>query len=765
MEKTNNGQKQKIAVLGGGMAALTAIYELTNDPGWQDRYDITVYQMGWRLGGKTTTGRGPSGRIEEHGIHILQGWYDNLFRLIREVFDERRKFKLAPDNPFQEWQEAFHRDNSTLMTEFSPAENQWVNWPIIFRDNDLTPGEGGPPPVSDKINEALDMLIELLLGSPFQKRSGCLSWIPGWILKKAFGKEEEGASLFAVPDAARTPERTRPDWWATLSAEVDQTWGHLKSPRPLHFLHHSRMLAGELKSGAARNAEVPPHSKIVQLLEEALPWLRNLLEHWAARHTRFRHILISVEFGITVIKGLLDDVYDPQTHKLNFGAINHLDFREWLAQHGASAFLLCSPLVRFFYTGTFSNFHGKNGLIAAGTALHGVVMTSGYKGAFVWQFKAGTGDTLVVPLYQVLQHRGVHFRFFQKVQQVHYSETGNIEEITMEEQVRLRKDVEAYQPLIKVKNIDAWPAEPLYDQLDPEQAKALQKDKINLEMAWTSWKGASYPLKRETDFDQIILGIPIGVLGGDQGICKEIIDKVEAWKDMYDNVRTVATQSMQLWLKPGLEELGMEFDEWGLNKEHMPNLVTYANPMYSWIDMSLTLNQEDWAPDNEPATLIYYTGSLKDPAVLPPFSDSSFPQKALHEVIVTSAQWLRDNMGWFWPKATTMEWPQGLDFSLLMNSEPEKPASTDMERLERQFFRANYNPTDRYTLSLPKSAAYRLKAGASGFDNLVLTGDWIDFGLNLGYIEGAVIAGIQAANAMRERLGLEPGRLEWVQEF
>ena len=43
---------QKIAILGGGVGAMTAAWSLTSVPDWQDRYEITVYQMGWRLGGR-----------------------------------------------------------------------------------------------------------------------------------------------------------------------------------------------------------------------------------------------------------------------------------------------------------------------------------------------------------------------------------------------------------------------------------------------------------------------------------------------------------------------------------------------------------------------------------------------------------------------------------------------------------------------------------------------------------------------------------------
>lgn len=44
-------QKQKIAVLGAGPAGLAAAYRLASGEN-RGKYDITVYQMGSRLGGK-----------------------------------------------------------------------------------------------------------------------------------------------------------------------------------------------------------------------------------------------------------------------------------------------------------------------------------------------------------------------------------------------------------------------------------------------------------------------------------------------------------------------------------------------------------------------------------------------------------------------------------------------------------------------------------------------------------------------------------------
>ena len=50
--------KPQIAILGGGAGAVTAALELSK-PGWEAHYEsISLYQQGWRLGGKGACGRG-----------------------------------------------------------------------------------------------------------------------------------------------------------------------------------------------------------------------------------------------------------------------------------------------------------------------------------------------------------------------------------------------------------------------------------------------------------------------------------------------------------------------------------------------------------------------------------------------------------------------------------------------------------------------------------------------------------------------------------
>ena len=65
-----------------------------------------------------------------------------------------------------------------------------------------------------------------------------------------------------------------------------------------------------------------------------------------------------------------------------------------------------------------------------------------------------------------------------------------------------------------------------------------------------------------------------------------------------------------------------------------------------------------------------------------------------------------------------------------------------LKRLREEF------PAERYVLSLVGSTQYRLKANASGVQNLVLAGVWIDNGINLGCVEAAVMSGMQASRAI-----------------
>ena len=88
-----SGGKIRVAILGGGIAALTAAFELTEQDPRKSRYDITLYTLGWRLGGKAAVGRDMTkhGRAVEHGIHIWAGYYDNAFDIVKRLYARLNK--------------------------------------------------------------------------------------------------------------------------------------------------------------------------------------------------------------------------------------------------------------------------------------------------------------------------------------------------------------------------------------------------------------------------------------------------------------------------------------------------------------------------------------------------------------------------------------------------------------------------------------------------------------------------------------------------
>ena len=83
---------------------MAAAFELTRRE-HRGKYEITIYQVGWRLGGKGASGRGSADRVEEHGLHIWMGFYENAFKLLRECYAElnRDPHKCR----FADWRDAF----------------------------------------------------------------------------------------------------------------------------------------------------------------------------------------------------------------------------------------------------------------------------------------------------------------------------------------------------------------------------------------------------------------------------------------------------------------------------------------------------------------------------------------------------------------------------------------------------------------------------------------------------------------------------------
>ena len=96
---------------------------------------------------------------------------------------------------------------------------------------------------------------------------------------------------------------------------------------------------------------------------------------------------------------------------------------------------------------------------------------------------------------------------------------------------------------------------------------------------------------------------------------------------------------------------------------------------------------------------------------------------------------------------------RSLDFDLLVM--PGAQPSRGLNRILGQWVKANIDPNERYTLTVKGTVQYRLEAWNSGFENLVLAGDWIFTGFNVGSFEGAVMGGKLASLALAGAPGVD----------
>lgn len=118
------------------MAGLAAAWRLS-DPDAEPA-EVTVYQRGWRLGGKGASSRGPNGRIEEHGLHVWLGFYDNAFRVLRSCYQELDRPSTDPACPIQYWRDAFVPGSTIGLGH--PGEADSSVWLARFPENDRLPG-------------------------------------------------------------------------------------------------------------------------------------------------------------------------------------------------------------------------------------------------------------------------------------------------------------------------------------------------------------------------------------------------------------------------------------------------------------------------------------------------------------------------------------------------------------------------------------------------------------------------------------------------
>lgn len=684
-------QPQKVAILGGGVGSMATAVQLTNDPNWRDKFSsITVYQMGWRLGGKGASGRAQFGRIEEHGLHVWMGFYENSFTIIRKIYEELGR---KPGTPLATWQDAFKKHDFIVLME--KYNDTWRQWPLEFKPNDQTPGSGlGIPTLWEHMKRAFEML-EMVISSSDQSQPK--TWL-GKLWKKI------------------------KDFFKGLFFGIEAVGIELGLKLMGGIREHAHSLKGHSKD------HDPEHHKILsKKLGKFSDWAK---EHYGDKldNDLERHLFVLIDFSMAVMKGIIG--HGLLSQEIDFDTLDEHDAKDWLRQHGASEVTCDSGLIHGMYDLMLAYENGDvdRPSFGAGSFLHFALrMTLTYRGAIFWKMQAGMGDTIFGPIYEVLKKRGVKFEFFHCVDQIKVAEDGiNIDTIEMDVQATVKSG--EYNPLVDINDLPCWPAEPVYDQL--VEGEELKKNKINLESFWTTWKPVGQKtLKKGEDFDIVVLGIPVG---SHPYVCDDLIKKNGLWSDMVNHVKTTRTLALQLWMTENLKGLGWE--------ESSPIIDSYVEPFNTWADMSQLIDREKWPDGNPVKNIAYFCGPMK--GGIPPKSDTDTPERETKVVKDLAVEWLSKNTGFIWPKTVSAN--GGFDWNIL--TDPGN--ATGESRLDSQFWRANIDPTERYVLTVPKSTKHRMRTDNTQFHNLIITGDWTWNPMNVGCVEGTVMSGMMAANVM-----------------
>ena len=159
------------------MGALTTAFELTEGRCADQFERITVYQRGWRLGGKGASSRGPHSRIEEHGLHVLLGYYDHTFDVMRRCYEALDRDRSDPSCPIRTWDDAVEPSN--LVGVVDRHDGGWEPWVASFSPVSGRPGgsherptAAAPFAVADLVVRSLRLLVDFLASLPFPEPRG-----------------------------------------------------------------------------------------------------------------------------------------------------------------------------------------------------------------------------------------------------------------------------------------------------------------------------------------------------------------------------------------------------------------------------------------------------------------------------------------------------------------------------------------------------------------------------------------------------------------
>lgn len=743
-----SGKRRKVVVLGGGPASCAAAFYLAKT----GLYDIKMYTLGFRLGGKCAAGRNPeaSHRIEEHGLHAFVGFYNNAMRTVREVYEQAEMPLARGQAPWSVEDlargqgpvaEAFVGTNAVgLMGRWRDVQGNfhWNYFPTTTELNELVPGvvpsgeEAGPQGFARALKITLERAI---------KHARILPWTEAEAQRASRARSDTEPE---VPHAAERlldfiedrfiPSARWEDW--ALFRFLEQLLSYIE-----RFTYEQITRAIESNTNTIRGVlwllkrlRRKAHSLFADKKKTEDP---NAWFEWSG-----------LDIMLTIAIGILSE------RVIHFDQLDGIDLCKWLRVHGVSPGNDRSPIVLAVYDTLFANGSSepvRPDDLAAGVGLRWLLLLLDYRGFQAYEFRYSCPQTIFTPYYRALRRMGVEICFFHRVEQLKVERRGDERRLAG---VRLRKQATvkggpgAYDPFWlppipgNPEHLPPWADRPDYRQL--EEGERLREH--DLEDAWSRWPGVQdVELRQGEDFDLCICGLSLGAI---PAITGDLIERrspayCEPWARMVHGMETCQTISMQLWMErpeAQLYTLPNPPDRPEV-PPHRGLLTEYVAPEPSFGNLSHLIEREGWSDDERiqapPAFLAYHTGALVSghPLHGHPFDEHDYPARVRADWRRRARNWLQRNYRDFYDRAPK-DWAAFCEQMVA----PSDLRGTD--RFSWQFFNVGFQPWDLYVLSQPGRIGLRPGQSESWVQGLFLCGDWTRTDLNAGCVEAATQSGM-----------------------
>jgi len=702
----------KVRIVGGGCAGLAAAWELSRCPG----YEVHVYEQSFRLGGKGASGRDDNGRIHEHGLHVWLGFYENAFRLMRECYAEVAARGWGPRADSA----ADRLAHGSADEAFFPEAHIGVGG--IDAQDLLNVWSGVMPPAKGLPGEPLDLRSNPYTLANYLLR--CLDLVKT-LVQSTVAPPSQGWSASAAADAPADTEAL-----VEMIARCMRGGALSGIAAMLNLVTLIEQWAQRADRSRKRT------SQVLKVFRAMATQLRKTLSDIVGIDERLRWKTEMVDIVLAIAVGLIAD--RVMFRRQGLDAINDMDYRDWLARHGATRAALDSRFLVGIYELVFAYEDGdhRKPAFAAGVALRSALrMFFTYRGSMFWRLRSGMGDAVFAPLYRTLLEPAalpglaprspVQFHFLHRLQHVELGIAGDGRIVVERLNFDIRGDpakINSQTP-VALDHFGCWPIDEHLLHGDHRTTGGTGQ--------WLDTAGDALIFAMGVDD---FIALLRGCAGDGPGLFRQL---PERWQRMAQDSRTVATQAAQVWLDADFKSLGWNSPA---------GIVTALQlPFDTWADMTHTLSTERaWrkaSGTNHPTQLDGARSVAYFCSVLPQHAVTADKRRRREPAAASLVQLLEHDARSLWPRAFE---PAGLTAA----DRVVDPAGPFDKRMATDYVQVNAQGSERYTLSPPGGIDSRISPLDPTFANMSIAGDWTACGLDAGCVEAAVMSGKLAAHAI-----------------